>query len=69
MSVLNLIEANAGDLENGGGGPFWYAASAASGADTVELSAVPLEGDQVQNVTLVWADYDRLQRDLASQNQ
>lgn len=64
-----MILANAGDLENGGGGPFWYAASAASGVDTVELSAVPLEGDQVQNVTLVWADYDRLQRDLASQNQ
>ena len=64
-----MIEANAGDLEKGGGGPFWYAASAASGANTVELSAVPLEGDQAQNVTLIWADYDKLQRAQASQNQ
>ncbi|GLA80562.1 hypothetical protein AtubIFM56815_001386 [Aspergillus tubingensis] len=55
-----MILADGGQyLDFGGGGPFWYAAAAPSGAETVELNAVPMDGDQVQNVTLSWLDYDR----------
>lgn len=51
-----MILADGGQyLDFGGGGPFWYAAAAPSGADTVKLNAVLMDRDQVQNVYAVAA--------------
>ncbi|PWY68023.1 hypothetical protein BO94DRAFT_540364 [Aspergillus sclerotioniger CBS 115572] len=47
-----FIVANEGNQEYGGGGPFWYAARAPTGTESVALSANSSEG--AQNVTLTW---------------